>query len=135
MNQHLQTPQSRGELWSSEWRSGSCRQVQKAHSAGPRSLYQHPAGKLSAAAELPRTDSGTGRDVDDKVHRLKWFSSEAQLRHKGTQCIFPALCRAHTHPSHTPRLVKESQIVLTVVKRVCGPISVIIILVSLCFTV
>lgn len=52
----------------------------EAHSAGPGSLYQRPAGKLSVAAEPLWADSGTGRDVDDKVHRLKWFSSEAQLR-------------------------------------------------------
>ena len=50
----------------------------EAHSAGPGSLYQLPAGKLSVAAELQWTDTGTGRDVDDKVGRLKWFSSEAQ---------------------------------------------------------
>lgn len=63
----------------------------EALSAGPGSLYQHPAGKLSVAAQLQWTDSGTGRDGDDKVHRLKWFSSET----------FFTPCPAHTSLSRS----------------------------------
>lgn len=79
MNQFLKTPQRGEQLQGSDSRDGYCRQVQgRPLSEGPGPLYQCPAGKLSVTAELPWTDSGTGRDVDDKVHRLKWFSLESQ---------------------------------------------------------
>lgn len=98
----------------------------EAGSAGPGSLYQRPAGKLSVAAELPWADSGTGRDGDDKVHRLKWFSSEAQLRDSDIKAHAASfsLHVLHTHPSLAPRHVKDSQTALAVVERVCGPLSV-----------
>lgn len=78
----------------------------EAHSAGPGSLYQLPAGKLSVAAEFQWTDTGTGRDEDDKARRLKWFSSEAQL------------IKAHaTSFSLTPQRMRGSHTVLAVVRE------------------
>lgn len=56
---------------------------------------------VSGTAELPRTDSGTGKDVDDKVRRLKWFSSEAQLRDSDIKAHAASfsLFVLHAHPS------------------------------------
>lgn len=111
--------------------------MQGAHNAGPGSLYQRPAGKLSVAAEPPWTDSGRGRDVDDKVHCLKWFSSDAQLTASDMKAHTAAfrLDVRRIHLSLTPQHTKGSHPLLAVVKRVCGPISVFIIRVSLSFTV
>ena len=58
---------------------------------------------MTGTAELPWMDSGTGRDVDDKVHRLKWFSSEAQLRGSDTKAHAASfsLFVPHAHPTLT----------------------------------
>lgn len=84
------------------------------------------------AAELPWTYSGTGRDGDDKVHRLKWFSSETQLRDSDIKAhtASSSLSVLHTHPSLAPQ-----HMTLAVVRRDCAPISGFIILVSLHITV
>lgn len=105
----------------------------EAHSAGPGSLYQLPAGKLSEAAELPWTDTRAGRDVDDKGDCLKWFSSEAQRRESDIKAHtkFFSLYVLHTHPSLTLQHMNGSHTVLAVVKSVFGPVSVLIILFSL----
>lgn len=55
-------------------------------------LCRCPAGKLSASP-----DGGTGRDEDDKVHRLKWFSSEAQLGDTKAHTVSPLLSVPHAH--------------------------------------
>lgn len=91
----------------------------EAHGAGPGTLYQCPAGKLSAAAELPRTDSGTGRDVDDKVQRLKWFSSEAQLSDSDMKAHTASfsLHVPHAHPSLTPQRMNAGETALA--ERLC----------------
>lgn len=56
---------------------------------------------MSGTAELSWTDSGTGRDVDDKVSRLKWFCSEAQLRDSDIKAHAASfsLHVLHAHPS------------------------------------
>lgn len=110
-----------------------CRQVQEAHSAGPGSLYQRPAGKLSAAAEPPWTDSGTGKDVDDKVQRLKWFSSEAQLRDSDIKAHTTSfsLYVLHAHPSHHSMWMAARWRS----HRDCGQISDSVSFESLCFIV